>query len=52
MKGFGVFGGGEKFRDDKAYVCVCVCFCVCLCACVRMLGGGKGVERRMVGDEI
>lgn len=51
VKGPGVSGGGEKFRDDKAHACVCVCFCVCLCACTRMLGGGKGVERRMAGDE-
>ena len=47
VKGPGMSGGGEKFRDDKVYAYECVRVHVHPC----VLRNDKGVERSMAGDE-
>lgn len=46
VKGPGVPGGGEKFRDVKAHASLRVCACACV-----PVGDNKGVGTRMAGDE-
>lgn len=46
VKGPGVSGGGEKFREAEAHACLCVCACACM-----HVGDNKGVEGRKAGDE-